>query len=434
MLAPHLFTDGDDDVLATLRHELAHAEHDQMILGWLAKWRAAGHGADFGAWMRRQKVSPVDLALVRTGTAGNRVNTELLAHVEGFAAVFDKTPPPSAAMILKSMLPHAIDELRGAAETGWTGVDEAVKTAAAKRLADYYNGLDAAKQSLLRDWLFYLRYRASTPWPKDATDDEARAARTVRNTFQRHLGFLDWMLGIIRPLEFKAHPLPSPSNQAPVSSIALPKAARTATVGRGKVRAYADVGFEFHNDSHSHGISLSYEGPDAPEMRWLQFIWREVVPDHGRPVEAKLYHQSQAYPLTTNPSEPSQVGWNTDTATYIQGPQSAFYELDNAANRSARKLETFDEPSAPSPADVQTAFAAQPAGNGVTGRAHLVQYLVKGTQVLFRTEFEYEYRFTRPGAAPTTRPRLVSASQAAAIDPGPRARLHAQFRDLDYLP
>jgi hypothetical protein len=256
----------------------------------------------------------------------------------------------------------------------------------------------------------------------------------VRNTFQRHLGFLDWMLGIIRPLEFSAHPLPTPSNQAPVTSIVLPKATRTATIGKGKVRAYTDVGFEFHNDSHSHGISLSYEGPDAPQMRWLQFIWREVVPDRGRPVSRTLYHQGQCYPLTTNPSEASQLGWNTDNATYIGGPQSAFYELDNAANRSPRKLEVFDEPSEPSPADVQAAFAAQPTGNGVTGRAHVVQYLVKGMQVLFRTEFEYEYRFAQPGAAPSKRPRLVSAGPAAAIDPGPRARLHAQFSDLDYLP
>ena len=71
-------------------------------------------------------------------------------------------------------------------------------------------------------------------------------------------------------------------------------------------------------------------------MRWLQFIWREVVPDHGRAAGGTLYHQSQSYPLTTNPSEPSQVGWNTDTATYVGGPQSAFYELDNAVNRGAR--------------------------------------------------------------------------------------------------
>ena len=44
MLGPQAFQDGDDAVLATLRHELTHAEHDRTILAWLTKWRAAGHG------------------------------------------------------------------------------------------------------------------------------------------------------------------------------------------------------------------------------------------------------------------------------------------------------------------------------------------------------------------------------------------------------
>jgi hypothetical protein len=211
MLSPQPFREGDDSVLGTLRHELTHAEHDQMILGWLAKWRAAGRGGDFMAWLRRQKVSSADLALVRAGTSGNPVDTELLAHIEGFAAVFDRAPPPSAPVILQASLPHAIEELRGAADRGWSGVDEAVKTAAAKRLADYYTGLDAARKALLRDWLSYLRYRAGTPWPKDVGDDDSRAARIVRQLFQSHLPFLDWMLGILRPLDLKAHPLPSRS-------------------------------------------------------------------------------------------------------------------------------------------------------------------------------------------------------------------------------
>jgi hypothetical protein len=160
-------------------------------------------------------------------------------------------------------------------------------------------------------------------------------------------------------------------------------------------------------------------------MRWLQFIWREVVPDHGRAVGGTLYHQSQAYPLTTNPSEPSQVGWNTDTATYIGGPQAAFYEIANAVNRGPRTIEMFDEPGASSATDGRTAFVA---------RAHLVQYLVKGAKVLFRAEFEVEHSFAQPADRSSAKPRLVSASPAAAIDPGPRARLHAQFKELDYLP
>jgi len=433
MLGPLPFEEGDDAVLATLRHELVHAQHDHMILDWLTRWRATAQ-PNFSAWAAHQKASPADLALVRGGTAGQNVHTELPAHIEGFAAVFDRTPPPSASVLLKSSRPPAIEQLRGAADRGWTGVDKDVRKTAAQRLAAFYGSLDTSKQSLLRDWLFYLRYRATTAWPKDAKDDDSRAAHVVWNLFHAHIDFLDWMLGIVAGIEFKARALPELSNREPVTITARRAPSRTVKVGPGKVRAFVDVGFDIREDSRSHGISLSYEGRDAPEMRWLQFIWREVVPDRGRPVAATLYHQGAAYPLTTDPSEPSQVGWNTDSATYIGGPQAAFYELDNAVNRSAGKLEMFDEPGPPSATDVNAAFGAQPAGNGVTSRAHLVQYLVKGPKVLFRSEFEIEYRFGQPTDHPTAKPKLISATPATAIDPGPRARLHAQFRELDYLP
>ena len=67
-----------------------------------------------------------------------------------------------------------------AAEHGWDGVDPRSRRAPRSALAEFYPGLDATRQALLRDWLFYLRYRATTPWPKDATDDDAKAARLVR--------------------------------------------------------------------------------------------------------------------------------------------------------------------------------------------------------------------------------------------------------------
>ena len=148
MIGPLAFQEGDDSVLATLRHELTHAEHDRMVLGWVQKWRVSGKG-DFLAWMRRQKLSAADLALVGSGTLGKWYDTELLAHIEGFAAVFDRTPPPATTVLLKSALPTAIEELRGAAERGWVGVDDAIKIAAEKRLAAIYSGLDASRQALL---------------------------------------------------------------------------------------------------------------------------------------------------------------------------------------------------------------------------------------------------------------------------------------------
>ena len=111
--------------------------------------------------------------------------------------MFDKTPPPSTSAVLGSSLPPAIDELRGAGDRGWTGVDPAVKTAAEKRVAELYRGFDASRQALLRDWLFYLLYRATTAWPKDAKDDDARAAGAIWRSFNPHVAFLEWLLGIV---------------------------------------------------------------------------------------------------------------------------------------------------------------------------------------------------------------------------------------------
>jgi hypothetical protein len=247
----------------------------------------------------------------------------------------------------------------------------------------------------------------------------------VWNVFRPHLPFLDWVLRIVANQELSAHPLGPPATREAVTVLARPKPSATARAGAGKVRAYVDVRYRFARYERAHGICLSYEGPDASEMRWLQFIWREVVPDQGHPAAGALYHQGAPYPLTTDPTEPSQIGWNTDTATYLGGPAAAFYETDNAVNRSSGRLEMFDEPSAPSVAD---------ANAPCVSRAHLTQYLVKGNSVLFRTEFEIEHRIVRAGATPTAKARLISAKPATAIDPGPRARLHAQFNDLDYLP
>jgi hypothetical protein len=168
-------------------------------------------------------------------------------------------------------------------------------------------------------------------------------------------------------------------------------------------------------------------------MRWLQFIWREVVTDQDKRVPGTVRHQTAEYPLTTS-TEPSQIGWNTDTAWYGRGPQSAFYEIENTVNRTPESLQMFDEPAPPYDEFVRAAFAVQPAPKAVTGRAHLVEYLIKDTEVLFRAELVVEYKYKQPTDKPDAEPKLVSAQLASAIDPGARARLHQQFKELDYIP
>jgi hypothetical protein len=446
-LDPDLFTQGDDAVRTTLRHELEHAMHAQLLLRIQAKWRASLKEAgkrvptsenaaetQLFAFAKGQKLSAAELDLIRGDTTGNTADTELLAYLEGFAMAFAGTPAPDPALFSKALMPLAIEQLRGAAEHGWGGADDVVKTVAKDRLAKFYRALDASKQDLLRDWLFYLQYRATTAWPSPATGAEATAAKVVHNVFGGHVTFLEWLLGIVGEIEFAAHKLAAPSSRTPVKVSSRPKESGKVKVGAGEVKVFTGVGYTFAGESRSHGISLSYDGPDASEMRWLQFIWREVVPDGGKGITGTSTHQGQTYPLTTEPTEPSQIGWNTDSATYLGGGASAFYEVDNAVNRTDKQVEMFDEPSAPYAADVKQAFAARGSGGGVTGRAHLVQYLVHGKEVRLRAEEVLDYRYEGETGTPDAKPRFVSAQPATAIDPGARARLHQQFKDLDYLP
>jgi hypothetical protein len=69
ILAPSAFQHGRDSALATVRHEMEHAGHMQMLVDWLAKWRASAKGVTFPKWIAAQKdISKVDRALIE----GNR--------------------------------------------------------------------------------------------------------------------------------------------------------------------------------------------------------------------------------------------------------------------------------------------------------------------------------------------------------------------------
>ncbi|HEX3977521.1 MAG TPA: hypothetical protein VHW96_14735 [Solirubrobacteraceae bacterium] len=457
-IAKQAFDEGETTVRGTLRHELEHGMHAQLLLVVQRRWRdalakakrplpkseaqarkelyafAAGPTASPGGG----KLAPFQIDLIRGDTEASLGSTELLAHLAGFMQVFETAPAAEANAIATGLMPPAIEQLRGAAKNGWPGATEKVKAEARDRVVTYYRSLAPAKQALLRDWLLFLQFRALTAWPKGAGTPDARAAAIVRGAFGGHTDFLDWMLEPIRDLVFKDSALPA---TAPHDAVTLPRGPRpapTATdgVGSGKVKVHIDIPFTFTGDGakRDHGVSLLYEGSDAPQMRWLQFIWREVVPDGGKGVAGTGYHQGVSYPLTTDPAEPSQIGWNTDTATYRgAGGEGAFYEKDNAVRRDRGSIEMFDEPSSPYVNDVRKAFAGSASGGGVTGRAHLVQYLVKGKDILYRAEIVYDYRYAAATDNPAGRPRLVSHGKASAIDPGARARLHQQFPQLDFL-
>ncbi|HEX3691594.1 MAG TPA: hypothetical protein VHV28_17980 [Solirubrobacteraceae bacterium] len=452
------FDEGENTVRGTLRHELEHAMHAQLLLVVQRRWRESLAKAKRSlptseAQARKElyafaagptaspsggKLAQFQIDLIRGDIEASLGSTELLAHLAGFMQVFETTPPADPSAIPKGLMPPAIEQLRGAAKNGWPGASDKVKAEARDRVVTYYRSLAPARQLLLRDWLMFIRFRAVTAWPKGAGTQDAKAAAIVHDAFSGHIDFVDWMLEPIRDLVFKDSALPATS---PHTAVTLPrgprpKPAATDSVGSGKVTIHVDAPFTFTGDGtkRDHGISLLYEGSDAPQVRWLQFIWREVVPDGGKGIAGTGAHQGISYPLTTDPTELSQIGWNTDTATYRGASgEGAFYEKDNAVNRDKGSVEMFDEPSSPFPGDVTKAFAARASGGGVTGRAHLVQFLVKDKAVLYRAEIVYEFRFAAATDTPAGQPKLVSHGKASAIDPGARARLHQQFPQVDFL-
>ena len=116
--------------LATLRHEIEHAAHDQMAVDWMVKWRDAGAKVDFRVWLGTQPIAAADRALVGERVDGSTVNTEVLAHLAGFITAFphedhEKANPERSVY----------DQLVGVAEH-WASASPDVQQEAVKRITE----------------------------------------------------------------------------------------------------------------------------------------------------------------------------------------------------------------------------------------------------------------------------------------------------------
>jgi hypothetical protein len=116
--------------LATLRHELEHAAHNQMAVDWLQKWRDAGAKGDFRIWLGSQPIAAADRQLIGERVEGGSVNTELLAHLEGFIMAFPHEDHEKA-----NPQRSVYDQLAGVAEH-WSSASADVKQEAVKRITE----------------------------------------------------------------------------------------------------------------------------------------------------------------------------------------------------------------------------------------------------------------------------------------------------------
>lgn len=221
----------------------------------------------------------------------------------------------------------------------------------------------------------------------------------------------------------------------------VPKA--QAKVASGVVTMRTGVYLEILGNLKSDdAYSLTYTGPDAADMRWLQFIWRRVVVEFppavkgGKPrkvaLQMRLDHSGTPFLLTTDLTpNPSKPRWTTDSPV----KRSAFYEEDTTVIRSPGELTMFDPPS-PLPKLTLAAdlFNSPNRLTSFVAQFHAATFLVRDMDVLYRAQIDYTWLFTG-----TTTPKpTVTASGVAAkgleLEPGQRAALAYQHPRFDYLP
>jgi hypothetical protein len=132
LLGPRAFDPANKAAaLGVLRHELEHAFHDRLAANLLKRWREDAGAAKlpFAGWLEKQSMSAVDRALVRERIPGSNVNTEALAHLEGFIAGF----PVEAPDVKEGAHRVYENELEAAAQQ-WVASDAAVQAEFVTRL------------------------------------------------------------------------------------------------------------------------------------------------------------------------------------------------------------------------------------------------------------------------------------------------------------
>jgi len=198
------------------------------------------------------------------------------------------------------------------------------------------------------------------------------------------------------------------------------------TVPGGQVSVRTGTKFTAGPTAYNEGFSLGYQGGLAPDSRWLQFIWREIVVTHPAKgvyrVNAPITTSGGTYPLTTDPGNPS---YNTDSASAT----SPFYEAAFTDIRTADATTIYDQPGA-----AQALVNAELAGGATTvvSRAHFNTFLVRDFRPLYRVELEVEWSFTAAGGTPRVQ-TVRSGGKATSLPRDMRNRLVQQYPNYEYI-
>ena len=162
-LAGSVFIPGNKAfALATLRHEIEHAAHRQMAVDWMLRWRETGAKGDFRAWLGSQQIAQADRQLIGELADGGTVNTEVLAHLEGFITAFPQEDHAKA-----NPERSVYDQLTGVAEH-WGSATTEIKAEAVKRILEMKKAQKGPALAALK--AAFTRLKGEKDAPKELVD------------------------------------------------------------------------------------------------------------------------------------------------------------------------------------------------------------------------------------------------------------------------
>ena len=175
------------------------------------------------------------------------------------------------------------------------------------------------------------------------------------------------------------------------------------------------------------GFSISYEGGQAVESRWLQFIWSEVLATQAdgsvKAVDEKgLPTSNGTMDLTTDTSAPK---YKVDSGS----PDSPFYEAGFRDNRTATGTTIYDRPQEFSDAILRQFDAG---ATKVIERDHFDDFLVRDYKATYLVSLYVEWEYTSKTAS-TKKTKFKTGNKVSALDPAMREVLIKEFPKFDYI-
>lgn len=198
------------------------------------------------------------------------------------------------------------------------------------------------------------------------------------------------------------------SSTAPLQLVGDPEVEHQGRVGMepgdigpatGYVTARSNVEL---NDTYTNTYEIGYEGMNADDAHWLQFVKFEMradVPD----TEGPVYNTGNVPTSSGNKpySTPDATSWTVDSANN----SSPFYDVTFAGSRDPGVgVKIFDAAGGPSWLPMVRSFVAGDAAgtSEVVFTATFHTYLVIGTQVNYRVSYSTTTRYAVTGSNVTT--------------------------------